>query len=450
MKKLLGVIFLGLLTMQSALAALDIELTKGIDSAIPIAVVPFEWQSRNAAPPVDVSKVIRSDLALSGRFNVLDPKLFSLKAAEAKDVDLTYWRKKNVEDVVVGSIQPLSAGQYKVTFSLIDLYQEQKAAVPEEVQAENADVNNNILLTQDYVVDAKDLRRLSHHISDLIYEELTGEKGVFSTRIAYVLVKRSEGKPTEYLLEISDMDGHNARPIVRSDEPIMSPSWSPDGNKVAYVSFENKRPRVFVSNVVTGKRELVTSFPGINGAPAWSPDGKKLGLALSKGRNPNIYSLDLATKRATQLTNDNAINTEPQWSPDGKSIIFTSDRGGSPQIYRIHLPGGDIERVTFDGRYNTTASFSPDGKNLVFLHRTDAGFNIATIDLNLGTLRVLTRNGFEESPSFAPNGRMIVYATQYGGQGVLGMVSSDGRVKLRMPDQNGSVQEPVWSPFQQK
>ncbi len=439
-------IFIIVLTYkQTGFAALDIELTKGIDSAIPVAVVPFAWESENGKSPVDVSAIIAADLRQSGRFNVLDSTLMNQFPKEDSDINIKYWRKKNVENVVVGRIQPMSSGGYKLMFSLVDLYKKQTEKLPEVL----APKNENVLVSKEFIVKAKDLRRLAHHVSDIIYKSLTGEQGMFSTRIAYVLVQQEATNSAQYSLEISDMDGHNGRPILRSEEPIMSPSWSPDGSKVAYVSFENKRPRVFISEIATGKREIIASFPGINGAPAWSPDGKKLALALSKGHNPNIYLLDLATGKLKQLTNNLAINTEPSWSPDGKFIIFTSDRGGSPQVYQLSLATHKVTRLTFEGRYNTSASFSPDGKNLVLLHGDQGRFNIATMDLQQGILQVLTTSGLNESPSFAPNGRMIVFATKQGGVSVLGIVSVDGRVRLRLPGQNGSVQEPVWSPFRQ-
>lgn len=441
--KVVLIVWLGLLRVVPSVAVLDLELTKGVDGAIPIAVVPFDWQSKNAKPPEDVSSVISQDLSHSGRFTLLESKLITQQPHTAEAVDLSHWRSKNVENVLVGSIQPLSDGKYRVVYSLLDLYQDKPEVGHDSVNTEK------VIISQELTVSAAELRRLAHHISDSIYEALTGEKGIFSTRIAYVLVKPEPGKTTQYLLEVADMDGHNPRPILRSNEPIMSPSWSPDGKKIAYVSFENKRPRVYVSDLASGKRKMMTSFPGINGAPAWSPDSKQLALALSEGLNPNLYLLEVASGVLTQLTNDSAINTEPKWAPDGHSLLFTSDRGGTPQIYRLALPSKAISRVTFDGRYNTTASFSPDGKNLVFLHRTDNGFNIATRNVDRDALTVLTHNGFEESPSFAPNGRMIVYATQYGGRGVLGIVSTDGRVRLRLPAQKGNVQEPVWSPFAQ-
>lgn len=434
MVKVCLIVFLWLCTTQ-AQAALDIELTRGVDGAIPIAISPFAWNGGATPPPLDIAAVVRADLANSGRFKVLHPDVMEQKPTQLADVNFRYWRNLSIDNLLLGSIEPIHGGQFKVSFTLVDLYKE---------------TGQPILIKQELTAPAKELRRLAHHISDLIYQQLTGEKGIFSTRLAYILVAQTaSNQPTQYSLVIADMDGQNPTPILRSQEPIMSPSWSPDGKKVAYVSFENKRPRIYISEVASGKRQLVTSFPGINGAPAWSPDGRKLAVALSTGRNPNIHIIDLQTKRLEQITNDSAINTEPQWSPDGRSLIFTSDRGGSPQIYQIDLNAKTLVRVTFNGNYNASASFSPDGKSLVLLHRGagDRAFNIAIMGLLSGSLRELTSAGMNESPSIAPNGRMIVYATQYGRKGVLGMVSTDGRVRLTLPDQQGSVQEPVWSPY---
>lgn len=424
-----------------AFAAFDMELTKGTDSAIPIAIAPF---ADGMEGPENMTAIIAQDLQNSGRFEVLNQNLISQKPHQISQVDYQYWIDKNVDDLVIGHIQSLGGNRYQISFSLLDLFKNQSKANVNN----STDTKNAVLATQEFSVEAKDMRRLAHHISDIIYEQLTGDKGVFSTKLAYVLAERKgKGDPTYYLV-IADADGFNALPILRSSEPIMSPSWSPDGKRIAYVSFEGKRPKVYVSDVATGHRELVTSFPGINGAPSWSPNGQQLAVALSKGANPNIYTIDLATKQTRQLTSDLAINTEPSWAPDGRSLIFTSDRGGSPQIYKLSLDDNRIERLTFEGNYNATASFSPDGKNIVMLHREGSKqFTISILELHTGTMRHLTAPGLNESPSVAPNGKMVVYASHYGGQGVLGMVSTDGRVRLRIPEQQGNVQEPVWSPF---
>lgn len=435
----MGIVVLGLAS-PVAMAALDIELTKGVEGSIPIAIVPFEWGAHNEAPLVDIAAVISADLAMSGRFNALPRTAISQLPHTAQAMDYKYWQQKNVDDVVVGRVIPLGNDQYRLEFTLLNVY---------KGKSNEADSGSgHVIVAQSFSVSARQLRRAAHHISDLIYQQLTGEHGIFSTRLAYVLVQRQFTHQPSYLLEVADVDGHNAVPILHSDEPIMSPAWSPEGRRIAYVSFEGKRPRIYVSEVATGRRQLVTSFPGINGAPAWSPDGTRMALALSKtGNNPNIYVMNLATKQLEQITRDSAINTEPSWSPDGKNIIFTSDRGGSPQIYQINLASRQIKRLTFDGNYNASASYTADGKNLVMLHRDRASFNIAMMDVRSGGLRELTRTGKDESPSVAPNGKMIVFARYWAGRSSLGMVSADGRVKLTLPSQNGNVQEPDWSPF---
>lgn len=430
----LSCLLLSLLVFPSQ-AALDVELTKGVDSAVPVSVVPFSHEGFSA---FNFSKVISKDLANSGRFTLLDDTALGQLPHTGQEVDINFWRQQNVEHVVTGSIKSLGNKQYQVSFAMVDLYNTQDSPIVAE---------------QTYRVDESQLRQLAHHISDIIYQKATGERGVFSTRLAYVLVKRrfgAHGKDlTQYSLQVSDMDGQNSRSILHSNEPIMSPSWSPKGDRIAYVSFEGKRPGIYVSDLETGQRQLITRYPGINGAPAWSSDGSQLAVALSSKTNPNIYVIDLDSKKLKPITKDYAINTEPNWAPDNKSIIFTSDRGGSPQIYQYDLKKHKIKRLTYVGNYNAKASFTPDGHTLVLLHRENHNFNIAALDLEEGLMRELTHSGTNESPSVAPNGRMVVFASQNEGRSVLGMVSLDGRVTLRIPDEQGDVQEPVWSPFLQ-
>ena len=422
---------LNVMCFSAANAALDLELTKGVASALPIAVVPF---ANSADASTDVSAIISNDLNNSGEFNVLASSNLPSPHVAAEVVAKPFLAQ-NTNDVVVGSVIKKAFGKYQVTYSLVDLY------------ARN-DKSDGVLLTQEYTVTSDELRALAHHISDQIYQQLTGVRGIFSTKIAYVLVENNPGRPTQYKLEVADIDGYNSQSILTSTQPIMSPSWSPDGAKIAYVSFESFLPQIFISEVATGKRKLLTSFTGINGAPSWSPDGSKLALALSKGSvNPNIFVYDLNTGKERQITSDWAINTEPAWAPDGKSVIYTSDRGGNPQIYQVNLQSKMIQRVTYAGNYNSTASYSPDGTSIVLLHRESTTFNVAIMDLKTGNIKDLTNGGDNQSPSVAPNGKMVVFASEHGGQGVLGIVSTNGNINLRIPDQNGSVHAPAWSPF---
>lgn len=414
-----------------AQAALDLELTKGVASALPIAVVPF---ANSSDSPEDVSAVIANDLNNSGEFNVL-PSNGLPSPHKAAAITAKPFLSQNANDVVVGTVTKEAFGKYKVNYSLVDLYAK-------------TDKSDGVLLTQEFTVSGDELRQLAHHISDQVYQQLTGDKGIFSTKIAYVLVENKSNKPTQYLLEVSDIDGYNAKPILTSSQPIMSPAWSPDGSQIAYVSFENYLPQIYISNVMTGKRDLLTSFNGINGAPSWSPDGRKLAVALSKGgNNPNIYVYDISSHKERQITSDWAINTEPAWAPNSESLIYTSDRGGNPQIYQVNLKSKLIQRVSYKGNYNATASYTPDGSSIIMLHRETTSFNIAIMDLKTGNIKNLTKSGDNQSPSIAPNGKMIVFASEHSGQGVLGIVSTNGNISLRIPDQNGSVQAPAWSPF---
>ncbi|ADE13393.1 Tol-Pal system beta propeller repeat protein TolB [Nitrosococcus halophilus Nc 4] len=415
-----------LVPTQNVSAVLTIEITGGTEAALPIAIVPFG--SQGGIPPEDVAAVVAADLARSGRFAPLPEKDLLSRPHRASEIEFHDWRRLGSEGLVIGEVTHLGADRYGVRFQLFDIYKAEQ------------------LVGRRYQVPATGLRHLAHQIADLIYETLTGEKGAFTTRIAFVTVSKAVDGAKEYSLQVADVDGHNPHTILQSKEPIMSPVWSPDGTKLAYVSFERKRSEVIVQELRTGRRQSVASFPGINSAPDWSPDGRKLALVLSKEGNPEIYILDLATRRLTRLTRNASIDTEPTWAPDGRSIVFTSDRGGRPQLYQISASGGQAQRLTFDGTYNASASFAPDGQRLALVHGDKGQFHIAVLDLASKDLQVLTETRMDESPSFAPNGRMILYATSGPQGGALAAVSTDGRVRQRLAQKGDEVREPAWSP----
>lgn len=413
----------------AAQADLTIEITEGVEGALPIAVVPFGWQGK-AQPPQDVAGIIAADLHRSGRFKTLPQVDMLARPTRGEQVEFRDWRGLGVDNLVVGQIQPSGTSGYVVRFQLFDVYRGEQ------------------LIGYSIPTTGPNLRRTAHRIADLIYEKLMGVPGAFATRIAYITSVRQGDGPERIDLRIADADGYNPQTIVSSSEPLLSPAWSPDGRKLAYVSFEQGQSAIYVQEVFTGQRRKLTSYKGINGAPAWSPDGRKLAMALSKGGNLDIYVLDLATHKLKQLTHHYAIDTEPAWSPDGRQIVFTSDRGGKPQIYRIPSYGGPAERVTFQNPYNARASYSPDGKLLALVTREDGNYRIAVQDLESGVMQVLSQGSLDESPSFAPNSSMIIYASKAGYRGVLAAVSVDGRVRQRLALQEGDVREPVWSPYE--
>ncbi|HEX7043584.1 MAG TPA: Tol-Pal system beta propeller repeat protein TolB [Burkholderiales bacterium] len=418
-----------LLWSAPAQAILSIEITQGADVGIPIAIVPFAWQGQGK-PPQDLAEIISNDLVRSGRFISIPRKDFVSFPKSEQEVVYKDWRVIKAEALVIGTITPAGPGRFDVQFRLFDVFK----------QAQLAGLR--------YTVSASLLRTVAHQIADVVYEKLTGEPGAFNTRIAYVTREAANPKAAAvYRLQIADSDGHNPRTVVRSPEPLLSPAWSPDGKRIAYVSFEDKRSKVYIQNLADGRRELIAEFAGINSAPAWSPDGRRLALALSRDGNAEIYVLDLQTRRLQRLTSDPAIDTEPSWSPDGRYIVFTSDRAGRPQIYRMTADGRQTERLTFEGEYNARASYSPDGRMLTLVSAQQGRFRVATLQLDSGALQVLTDTALDESPTFAPNGRIILYATEVRGRGVLASVSSDGRVRQLYRLEEGDVREPAWSPY---
>ncbi len=400
-------------------AALTIEITEGVESALPVAVVPFA----SSGAPVDISAVVNADLERSGYFKMLAQHAMPNRPSTSQEVNFKEWQALNQNYMVVGKVNN-SGGQYDVQFQLLDVYK------------------NGQLLGYKMASSEADLRRTAHHISDLIFEKLTGKKGAFSGRIAYITSSGS----ANHQLQVADADGFNPQTIAGSPEPLMSPSWSPDGKRIAYVSFERKSAAIYVQTLATGQRERVAEFHGINGAPSWSPDGTRLALTLSKDGSPDIYVLNLASRSLSKLTKNMAIDTEPSWSPDGSSIIFTSDRGGKPQIYMVSSQGGTEKRLTFTGDYNARGSFSSDGRNIVMVHGSGGGYRIAIMDMATKAINVLTSGPSDESPSFAPNGSMILYASKKGRTGFLSAVSLDGKMQQKLVFNSGEVREPAWSP----
>lgn len=422
---------LGLAALQLASPALaeevmTIEITEGVENAEPIAIVPF---AGSEGLPVNISQVVTDDLESSGYFKTMPVADMPSQPTDFKSIMFDDWKRMGMESLVVGKASKTASGSYAIEFRLADVYKGAQLTGLRVMSKPNS------------------LRFAAHQISDVIYEKLTGEPGAFATRITYITVKKN-GKKKRYQLEMADADGSNPVVLFSTPYPIMSPVWAPNGHQLAYVSFEKGNSAIYVQNISTGKRQMVASGRGINSSPAWSPDSRKLAMTLSKDGNPEIYIKNLRSSQLTRITNNRAIDTEAAFSPDGQSLVFTSDRGGSPQIYKTSVSGGSAQRLTFNmGKYNAGASYSPDGKMLTLVHQTNGAYQIAVLDLEHQQLSVLTDARQDESPSFAPNSKMVIYATTSGYRSELAAVSVDGEIHKRLTIRGSEVRDPDWGPF---
>jgi TolB protein len=420
----------GLLLFAASAHAQTLRIdVQGVAKPTPVAIVPFGWEGRDSSMPTDVADVIISDLKRSGRFAPIDEDDMLQKPTDGANVDFDDWSVLGVEAVVVGKVIQTGADAYTIQFQLFNTFGHRQL------------VGDRIRATR------RTLRGDAHRAADRIYEKLTGIKGVFGTRVAYVTAERN-GDSRTYALIVADQDGENARKIMQSKDPIMSPAWSPDGRQLAYVSFEGNKPSIVIQNLRTTNRFKISDKPGINGAPSFSPDGRKLVVTLGGvNGNPDIYVLDINSRKSTRLTTHRAIDTEGTWSPDGRYIYFTSDRSGGPQIYRVPANGGTPERVTFEGSYNARPRLSPDGKRLAMVHNDRGNYRIALMNLKRKDLLIVSTGRQDESPSFAPNSDILIYATREARNGVLETVSADGLIRQKMASGQGDIREPVWSPF---
>jgi TolB protein len=426
-------------------AGLVIEITGSGAGSTPIAVVPFGFQplvagapaaqparglpSLDTDAPEDIAGIVSFDLARSGEFAPLDRGDMLSLPTRVDEVFFYDWRTLKVDYLVIGRLLEEAAGVYAATFELYDVTARSRLA------------------TETYRGRRDQLRDIAHVISDDVYEKLTGLRGAFSTKLAYVLARGLGTPRANFKLQVADVDGARNRTLFDSGQPLLSPSWSPDAKQIAYVSFESGRSAIHLVDVATGRREKLAEFKGINGAPAFSPDGRQLAIVLSRDGSPDVYLMELATRRLRQVTRSRDIDTEPSWTPDGAGLVFTSGRGGLPQIYQIDVASGLETRLTFEGDYNARGRMLPDNRHLVYVHRRERIFHIAVLDLQSGRNLVLTRTSLDESPSVAPNGRMLIYATLEKGRGILAVVSVDGRAGFSLPSPDGDVREPAWSPF---
>jgi len=409
----------------AAQAELTVEINQGAESGTPIAVVPFG----GAPAGENLGAIVAADLARIGRFKVLPEAQLPERPASPEQIQFAAWKALGQDELVIGQVQQDQPGHYIAQFQLFDA------------------VRGTQQLASSLPFAAPQARKTAHRIADLIYKQLTGDNGAFATRISYVTVSPGDSpQERRYSLQVADTDGFNPQNLIKSQEPLMSPAWSPDGQQIAYVSFESRKPVVYIQNLSSGERRKVSDLPGLNGAPAFSPDGSQLALTLSKDGNPDIYVMNLANGSLRRLTDHFAIDTEPSWSPDGRQIVFTSDRGGKPQLYLVPAPGGEPKRLTHEGDYNAHGVFSPDGKSLAMIHGGGGNYRIAVLDLGSLQLRVLTPGHLDESPSFAPNGSLILYASNSGGAARLSAVSIDGKVRQNLRIDSGEARQPAWSP----
>lgn len=421
----LSAFILLLVTATTSRAELVIEITRGADDALPIAVPSFT----GAQAGENIGDIIKADLERSGRFRAVDERQMPPLPAPGAPLDYARWQGSASNHLVAGSSTATADGRYEIRYELFNLERKTR------------------LLGEALTVPASQWRDAAHFAADKIFEAITGARGVFSTKIIYVNQYPHNGK-VRYRLELADADGHRPLSILDSPEPILSPGWSPDGRMVTYVSFESGRPAIYKQTIATQQRTLLASFSGLNGAPAWSPDGRRMALTLSRDGNPEIYVMDIESRALTRITNHAAIDTEPRWMPDGRSLVFTSDRGGSAQIYRVSMDDLSVKRLTFEGNFNGRADISPDGRYLALVNRQRGQqYQVAVQDMNSGVMTILTQTPLDESPSFAPNGLSLVYASRKGKYGELGIVSVDGRSHVRLPARLGEVREPAWSPF---